>query len=189
MSNRIGNSCHCAEAYSPNQSQAGATADARAARRAERQAARQATSPTSSFSGAQAGYQSQESAALEVKTADGDTVRISFAALTKAQAGVYSAKAGNAQAGAQSFSGESSFAVQVDVQGSLDDNEVNQISDLLQKLVGASRSQGGAAAPAAGATPAPPATGASDYSSLSSFRYAYQAYQESSNQTLQAKAA
>ncbi len=185
MSNRIGNSCHCREAYSPAQSSAQSSErskDLQATRQANRLARQQGPAR---FSGSTAGFQSEESADLVVKTADGDTVRISIDALTKAQAGVYSASAGGAEASAQTFSGESSYSVKVSVKGSLDEKEAQQIGDLLQKLVSASRGAGGGAAPPEQA--AAPSGGSFD--TLSSFRYAYRAYSEASQSTLDAQAA
>ena len=111
MSNRIGNSCNCREAYTPVHGRERLN-ELRAAREASREA--QALGPAR-FSGSTAGFQSEESADLVVKTADGDTVRISIDALTKAKAGVYSASAGGANAGSQVFSGESSYSVKVRV--------------------------------------------------------------------------
>lgn len=195
MSKRIGNSCDCREAYTPvhgreriNELRAGRQ-ELRAGRQdlqAGRQDNRLAQPPAPArFSGSTAGFQSQESADLVVKTADGDTVRISIDALTKAQAGVYSASVGGANAGAQVFSGESSYSVKVRVKGSLDEKEAQQIGDLLEKLVLASRGAGGGAAPAS--TPEPAA--ASSFDSLSSFHYAYRAYSESTQSTLDTQAA
>ena len=191
MSNRIGNSCHCREAYTPVHGRDRMN-DLRAAREANRDT--QALGPAR-FSGSTAAFQSEESADLVVKTADGDTVRISIDALTKAQSGVYSASAGGSQASVQTFSGVSSYSVKVSVKGSLDEKETKQIGDLLQKLVSASRGVGGGAATpeqelagqaAAGQAPAP--SGGS-YDTLSSFRYAYRAYSEASQSTLDAQAA
>ena len=177
MSNRIGNSCHRQDAYSPAQASE-RSRDLQAARQANRLARQQ---PPGRFSGATAGFQSEESADLVVKTADGDTVRISIDALTRAQAGVYSASAGRAQAEAQTFSGESSYAVKVSVKGSLDEKEAQQIGDLLQKLVSASRTGAGDAAPL------PDSGGGFD--TLRSFRYAYHAYMQSTEASLDAQAA
>lgn len=173
MSNRIGNSCRCQDAYSPAQSSERGR-ELQAARQANRLARQQ---PAARFDGAAAGYRSKESADLVVKTADGDTVRISIDALTRAQAGVYSASVGGAAAGEQTFIGESSYAVKVSVKGSLDEKEAQQIGDLLQKLVSASRSG------------APPAENSGSSDTLSSFRYAYRAYSESSQTTLSAQSA
>ena len=180
MSNRIGNSCNCREAYTPVHGRERLN-ELRAAREASREA--QALGPAR-FSGSTAGFQSEESADLVVKTADGDTVRISIDALTKAKAGVYSASAGGANAGSQVFSGESSYSVKVRVKGSLDEKEAKQIGDLLEKLVSASRGAGGAAPPQQA-----PAPSGGSFDTLSSFRYAYRAYSESTQSTLDAQAA
>ena len=188
MSNRIGNSCNCREAYTPVHGRERIN-DLRAARQANRLAQQQAPAR---FSGSTAGFQSRESADLVVKTAVGDTVRISIDALTRAQAGVYSASAGGAQASAQAFSGESSYSVKVRVKGSLDEKEAQQIGDLLQKLVSVSRggssggSGGGGGAAPAGA-PVPEA--GTSFDTLSGFHYAYRAYGESTQSTLDTQAA
>lgn len=177
MPNRIGNSCNCREAYTPVHGR-----ERLNELRAACEAARQAQAPPAArFSGSTAGFQSEESADLVVKTADGDTVRISIDALTKAQAGVYSASAGGAQAEAQAFSGESSYAVTVSVKGSLDEKEAQQIGDLLQKLVSASRGGAGGAAPLA--------ENGGGFDTLRGFRYAYHAYSESTQASLDAQAA
>ena len=181
MSNRIGNSCNCREAYTPVRGRERLN-ELRAARGGNREA--QALGPAR-FSGSTAGFQSEESADLVVKTADGDTVRISIDALTRAQAGAYSASAGGAQASAQAFSGESSYSVKVNVKGSLDEKEAQQIGDLLQKLVSASRGAGGGAAPPEQA----PVKSGGRFDTLSGFHYAYRAFSESTQSTLDTQAA
>lgn len=136
----------------------------------------------SRFQGAQVAAQSEESASLEVKTADGDTVSISLASLSRLQAGVYEAQSGKASTSAASYSVESGVAVSVEVNGSLDKKEVAEISDLLRRLVGAAR-RGDASPPAstdlkAGAT-----------KTLDSYHFVYAAYQRTSAAVLDAGAA
>ena len=96
-----------------------------------------------SFSGIRGEYSSGEQAALEVKTDDGDTVSISFAALSRIEVGAYtaSAEADGAAASAQTYSAQSSVNVNVKVEGTLDEEEVKQIGDLLQRLVTDSRNE------------------------------------------------
>ena len=105
------------------------------------------------FLGAAADYQSRETAALAVRTADGDKVRISFDAVSRIAARDDSAE------------GESSFSVQVSVKGTLDDNEVAQISELLRRLVTTSRSE------------EPTAIQTGGLESLDRFKFAYKAYE------------
>jgi hypothetical protein len=133
-------------------------------------------SDRASFRGTQIEYRSEESASLEVKTDDGDTVSISFAALNRIRAGAYSAQAEGSSASAQSVSAESAFNVQVNVKGSLDDEELSQLSELLQRLVSTARS----------GEPKPIQT--SGLESLDSFQFAYNAYQQASRATLEARA-
>lgn len=107
---------------------------------------------------AQASFRSRESAVLEVTTADGDRVRLSFTALRQARAA--------ANESSQSFSGRSRVDVRVSVDGSLDDEETSQIGDLLEKLVVAAQ---------AGDT-AKVDTGS--YGSLDRYAFGYKAYQQ-----------
>jgi hypothetical protein len=113
--------------------------------------------PAHSGAARRAGRLTGESAALEVRTADGDTVRISLEARSRVRAGDSGASA------------ESAWAVRVEVNGSLDDQETSQIGDLLQSLVAASRS-----APGTDVSAAVPDT---DLGTLLGFRYVYQAYE------------
>lgn len=105
---------------------------------------------------AAARFRSGEAAALEVTTADGDTVRISFSAASRLQAG------------SRSLSGGSAVQVRVDVQGTLDDTETSQIGDLLERLVTAARGN------------APVASAPGESGSLGHFQFAYRAYQRMS---------
>lgn len=136
----------------------------------------------SRFRGAQVSAQSEESASLEVKTADGDTVSISLASLSRQQAGVYSAQSGNAGVGVASYSTESGVAVSVEVSGSLDKKEVAEISDLLRRLVGAARR--GASSP-----PASTDLKSGAMKTLDSYHFVYEAYQRTSAAALDAGAA
>lgn len=113
---------------------------------------------------------------MEVKTDDGDTVSISFAALNRLRAGAYTAQADGGSASLQSVSAESAFSVQVSVKGSLDDKETSQISELLQRLVSTARS---------GQSQSIQTNG---LESLDSFQFAYNAYQRASLATLEARA-
>lgn len=133
--------------------------------------------PASRFQGAQVGAESGESASLQVKTADGDTVSISLASLSRLQAGVYSAQSGKEGVSAAAYSSESGVAVSVEVNGTLDDKEVAEISGLLRKLVGAARR--GAQSPPASTDLK---TGA--LKTLDSYQFAYQAYQRASAASL-----
>jgi len=124
--------------------------------------------PASRFEGNRVDYQSGEAASLEVKTEDGDTVQISFAALNRIQAGAYAAYSEGASAVSHSVAAESSVQVQVSVNGSLDDKEVRQIGHLLSRLVSKARSG------------EPPQAPAGRFSSLEGFQFAYNAYRQSS---------
>lgn len=143
------------------------------------------------FRGVQAEYESRETVSLEVKTDDGDTISISFEALSRIQAGVYSARVDGDKARAESFSSESSFQVEIKVEGTLDDEEASQIAELLRHLVTSARSDNPDAVPAPPPAPLPapaPQTIKTDgLESLDSFQFAYDAYQRASLETLNAK--
>ncbi|MEO6758119.1 MAG: hypothetical protein ABIO24_01610 [Saprospiraceae bacterium] len=113
---------------------------------------------------------------MEVKTRDGDTVSISFAALNQIRAIAASAQADGTNATSQSVSAESAFNVQVNVNGSLDDREARQISELLKRLVSTARSGH------------PQAIQTNGLKSIDSFQFAYNAYQQASQTTLEARA-
>jgi len=128
-----------------------------------------------SFRGVHAEYSSREAVSLEVKTDDGDTVSISFEALNRVRAGVYSARANGRTAGQESVSAESAFEAKVQVKGTLDDEEARQIAELLQSLVTTARS----------AAPQPVRPGGLE--SLDSFQFAYRSYHAASLETLNAR--
>lgn len=113
--------------------------------------------------GAAVSFESRESAALQVRTADGDTISISFDALTRASRGVYQASSGGGRASASMASSESRVGVAVSVEGTLDADEVAEIGTLLQGLVQSARG-GEAAAPSL-------STG---FESLDGFHFAYE---------------
>ncbi len=113
--------------------------------------------------GAAATIESRESAALQVRTADGDTISISFDALTRDSLGVYQATAGAGRASASSATSESRVGVAVSVEGTLDADEVAEIGTLLQGLVQSAR--GGEAAPPSLST---------GFDSLDGFHFAYE---------------
>ena len=94
--------------------------------------------------GAAVSFESRESASLEVRTADGDTISISFDALSRASRAVFQVAAGGGSASAALASSESRVGVAVSVEGTLDADEVAEIGDLLQGLVQSAR--GGEAA-------------------------------------------
>lgn len=151
------------------------------------------------FRGVQAEYASKETLSLDVKTDDGDTVSISFEAVSRVQAGVYSARADGDKARAESFSSKSSYQAEVKVEGTLDDEEASQIAELLRHLVASARSGNPDAVPAPVRVPppapvqAPPPAPAPQtiktggLASLDSFQFAYHAYQRASLETLNAK--
>jgi hypothetical protein len=114
--------------------------------------------------GVQIEYESKETAALEVKTDDGDTVSISFEALSRIHAGAYSAQIDGTGASARTLSAESSLRVQVKVEGTLDDEEAGQTGELLERLVSTARSD------------EPKAIQTGGLESLDSFQFAYDAY-------------
>ena len=151
------------------------------------------------FRGIQAEYESQETVSLEVKTDDGDTVSISFEALNRIQAGVYSARVDGEKARVESVSAESSLQVEIKVEGTLDAEEVSQITELLRRLVASARSGNPDAVPAPAPAPlpapvrapfpapAPQTIKTGGLESLDSFQFAYDAYQRASLETLNAK--
>lgn len=72
--------------------------------------------------------------ALQVTTDDGDTVSISFAALEQLHAESFRGEAGGARAAYGSRSQSSNVAIGIDVEGSLDTEEVADITNLIQQL-------------------------------------------------------
>lgn len=169
MPNPIGRSGHQSQTY---QSERQRNSPAREAR-ASRGNSSTGSPPGGQFQGSTAGVRSREAAVLEVRTADGDTVRISLRAALQAQATVGAAQAGGATAESQSFSGSSAFQVRVDVKGNLSDAETEQIGNLLEQLVTSAR----------GGTATVP-TSDSGYSTLGGYQFAYRAYQQGSQASL-----
>lgn len=170
MPNPIGRSGHFSQTY---QSERQRSSPAREAR-VNRGSANPASPPAGQFQGSTAGVRSREEAVLEVRTADGDTVRISLRAALQAQATVGSAQVDGASAGAQSLTGTSSYQVRVDVKGTLSDEETTQIGDLLERLVTAARSGAATASPPAATAP----------SRLDGYQFAYRAYQQNAQSSL-----
>jgi len=76
----------------------------------------------------------QTAGALSVRTDDGDVVDISFASQTSESVGRYSATDGANRVSGVERTSSSAFAVEVSVEGTLDDDEVEDISKLLRKL-------------------------------------------------------
>ena len=76
------------------------------------------------------------SGSLEVTTAEGDKVSISFSAIQKLQADQVKVYTKRGNAAAQSVSQDSQLQVNVKVEGSLNDQEVSDIVNLLQSLSG-----------------------------------------------------
>lgn len=95
--------------------------------------------------------QTQQSAQLEIKTQDGDTVTLSFASRSLEQS--QSLRTPNGYA--QSQQSSSSFEFKLNIEGNLSDAEVADIKKVIEGLN----------------NPAPPS---SDLSSLESYSYAYQ---------------
>jgi len=76
----------------------------------------------------------QTAGALSVRTDDGDVVNISFASLSSESVGRYSSTDGNNRVSGVERTSSSAYAVEVSVEGTLDDDEVEDISKLLRKL-------------------------------------------------------
>lgn len=76
----------------------------------------------------------QTAGALSVRTDDGDVVNISFASQSTQSVGSYSATDGNNSVSGIERTSSSSYAVEVSVEGTLDDDEVEDIRKLLSKL-------------------------------------------------------
>jgi hypothetical protein len=104
---------------------------------------------------------------LELRTADGDTVSISFETVRRLT--------GSRGAGGGSVTAESSIAVQVAVTGSLSDQEVDDISNLLRDLVQAS-APAGAPSPADYSRSVASYAFASDWTAEAGFARVRQAY-------------
>jgi hypothetical protein len=107
---------------------------------------------------------------LKVTTADGDTVTISIAELDRLQSDSSSDTSGGSTASFQKTRASSSIAANIEVDGSLDDKEVADITKLLRDLVKVSSAlASGQGAKAAGSLQN---IGALD--SIKSFQFAYQ---------------
>lgn len=76
----------------------------------------------------------QTAGALSVRTDDGDVVNISFASLSSQSVGRYSATDGDNRVSGVERASSSAYAVEVSVEGTLDDDEVEDIRKLLSKL-------------------------------------------------------
>jgi hypothetical protein len=118
----------------------------------------------------------ERSGSLEVTTAEGDKVSISFSAVQQSEAGSVEGRGGRGQRlRAEEARQSSSVEVAVNVEGSLNDQEVADISKLLQKLTAAARGQASPkAAPASASDQAsqrglPPA-----YQTIQNFQFQYQ---------------
>jgi len=101
---------------------------------------------------------------LEVRTSEGDTVRISLSARQRVSAAV--------SGGGSAVSGASRVDVRVAVEGSLSDAETKEIGDLLEKLVSSARQDEA------------PRVSADSVSTLDGYQFAYRAYQRSSEAAL-----
>jgi hypothetical protein len=77
-----------------------------------------------------------QSGSLDVTTAEGDKVSISFSAIQKLQADQVQVHTKRGDANAQSINQSSQLQVDVKVDGSLSDKEVSDIFNLLQSLAG-----------------------------------------------------
>jgi hypothetical protein len=107
---------------------------------------------------------------LKVTTADGDTVTISFAELDQLQSDSSSATSGGSSASFRKTRASSSMAANIEVDGSLDDKEVADITKLLRDLVKMSSSlASGQGAKAAGGL-----QNIGSLDSIKSFQFAYE---------------
>jgi hypothetical protein len=79
----------------------------------------------------------EQAGALQVKTADGDTVSISFASLRALSLDAFQARGGRSAAEGGGGAQSSAVSVSVRVQGTLDDQEAADIQDLLGRMMGA----------------------------------------------------
>ena len=90
----------------------------------------------------------QTAGALSVQTDDGDVVNISFASQSTQSVGRYSATDGNTRVRGVERSSSAAYAVEVSVEGTLDDDEVEDIRKLLSELASSVSNRGnGQAAP------------------------------------------
>ena len=79
----------------------------------------------------------QQAGSIAVRTADGDIVKITFASSESLQTAGYSARSGRSSQSASAGTASADLAVRVDVQGTLSDKEVDDISHLMSSLLGA----------------------------------------------------
>lgn len=84
----------------------------------------------------------QTAGALSVQTDDGDVVNISFASQTTQSVGRYSATDGNNRVRGVERSSSSSYAVEVSVEGTLEDDEIEDIRKLLSELASSVSNRG-----------------------------------------------
>jgi hypothetical protein len=84
----------------------------------------------------------QTAGALSVQTDDGDVVNISFASQSTQSVGRYSATDGNNRVRGVERSSSLAFAVEVSVEGTLDDEEVEDIRKLLSELASSVNNRG-----------------------------------------------
>jgi hypothetical protein len=107
---------------------------------------------------------------LKVTTADGDTVTISFAEVDQLQSDSASATSGGSSASIRKTQASSSMAANIEVDGSLDDKEVADITKLLRGLVKVSS----ALASGQGAKAAGGLQNIGSLDSIKSFQFAYE---------------
>lgn len=98
----------------------------------------QRVQPPGGYQSASLQSASEQDASLNIKTAEGDTVKISFQALRAQQASASDSPSGSA---ASTASG-SSISASIEVQGSLSDQEVSDIKKLLTALGSAVKDAG-----------------------------------------------
>ena len=132
--------------------------------------AKGASSRTGSLELSHFDTETEQQGQLKVTTADGDTVTISFAELDQLQSDSSSATSGGSSAGIRKTQASSSMAANIEVDGSLDDKEVADITKLLRDLVkGSSGLASGQGARAAGGL-----QNIGSLDSIKSFQFAYQ---------------
>jgi hypothetical protein len=114
--------------------------------------------------------ESRQEGALKITTADGDTVSISFAALQQFKSDSYGATAGGSSARSAKSTTKSAVKLDVKVNGSLDKNEIADISKLVDQLTAAvNDAHNGDSAKAA-----QDLSSIGSLDSVRSFRFAYQ---------------
>jgi hypothetical protein len=97
--------------------------------------AKAASSPRGSLQLSHFDAEVEQQAQLKVTTADGDTVTISLAESDQLQSDSASATSGGSSASFRKTSASSSMVANIQVDGSLDDKEVADITKLLRNLV------------------------------------------------------